>query len=93
MSCTVTRTRFPARRTLPWSTDVHAECAADRREVFVLSLVGERRRARGDAERLHLRERHDDVVGDAVAEILVVRIAAHVRERQHRDRRRRRRGR
>ena len=36
----------------------------------------------------HLRQRVDDLFGHAVAEIFVLGVGAHVRERQHRDRRR-----
>ena len=45
------------------------ELPPDVADVALLALEGERRRARRDAERLDLRQRVDDVFGDAVAEL------------------------
>ena len=55
-------------------------------DVDVLALERERRVARGDRERGDLAEVGDDVFADAVAEILLLRLAAHVGEGQHADR-------
>ena len=65
---------------------VHAEVPRDRRDIFILSLVGERGGASRHAQIRHMRDRVQDLFGDAVAEVFVRRIAAHVNERQHRDR-------
>ena len=50
-----------------------------------LALEGERRASGRHAEPLDLPERVDDVLGDPVAEELVLRVGAHVRERQDGD--------
>ena len=63
----------------------HAERVRDPADVLVLAFERKRRRARNHLEAGHLRERVDDLVREAVAEILVVRIPAHVGERQHGD--------
>ena len=52
-----------------------------------LALVRERRIAGRDGQRRNAAEVGDDVLGDAVAEILLLRVAAHVHERQDDDRR------
>src|ERR1700720_3046651 len=50
------------------------------------ALVGEYRIARDDGKARDLREIGDDVLGDAIGEILLLRIAAHVVEGQDGDR-------
>ena len=65
---------------------LHAEPRRHLVDVDVLSLVGEGGVARDDEQRRDLREIGDDVLGDAVAEIVLLRVAAHVDEGQHRDR-------
>ena len=86
MSCAVMRTRFPARRMLPSSTDLDAEIAPDRADVDVLALVGEARVARDHQQAADLRQIGDDVLADAVGEIFLLGVARHVGERQHGDR-------
>src|SRR5438034_259606 len=61
---------------------VDLELARDLRNVDVLALEHERRVARGDPQRGHLGEIRDDVLGDAVREVFLFRIAAHVGERE-----------
>ena len=51
-----------------------------------LALEGEGGVAGDDGERGRLRQVGDDVLGDAVAEVFLLRIAAHVGEGQHGDR-------
>jgi hypothetical protein len=67
--------------------------ARDRREVAGLASRPERRGAGGDANPLDPDERVHDLLGHALAEVLLVLRRTHVRERKHRDRdlRRRRR--
>src|SRR5204862_1920100 len=62
---------------------VDLELARDLRNVDVLALEHERRVARGDPQRGHLGEIRDDVLGDAVREVFLFRIAAHVGEREN----------
>ena len=50
------------------------------------ALVTERRGTRGDAEPVHPYQHVQQFLGDAVREILVVLVVAHVDERQHGDR-------
>ena len=63
----------------------HAELVGDLLQVNGLALVDERGVARDHEEPAQLRQRGDDVLADAVGEILLLRIAAHVGEGQHRD--------
>jgi hypothetical protein len=65
----------------------HAEALADLADIDVLALEREGRVAGDDEELRELRQRGDDVLGNAVGEILLFGIAAHVGERQHGDRR------
>ncbi len=61
------------------------ELLADVARVDRFSLEREGRRAWRDAKPGNLGERADQIVRDAVGEILLRRVAADVRERQHRD--------
>ena len=58
-------------------------------DAQVLSAQREYGRARGDAEPLDVGQRVDQLLGDAVGEVVALLVAAHVHERQHGDRRRR----
>ena len=80
------RSRSPDLRTLPSSTVADVELAPDVAQVDVLALERERRRARRDLERLEARQRVQELLGDAVGEVFLLRIVAHVDEGQHRDR-------
>ena len=62
-----------------------AEFLGDLLHVDGLALVDERRVARDHEEPAQLGQRGDDVLADAVGEILLLRIAAHVGEGKHRD--------
>ena len=64
----------------------HAEFASDLLDIDGFALVGEARIAGDHEQRLEARQRGDDVLDHAVGEILLLGIAAHVLERQHRDR-------
>jgi hypothetical protein len=52
----------------------------------VLALEGERGGPRHDTQSLDFAQRVDDLLGHAVREVLVVRVGAHVGEREHRHR-------
>ena len=71
----------------PFQHVAHAELAAHLADVGRLALVGEGRIAGDDEEAGHLGEIGDDVLGDAVGEVALLRIAGHVVEGKHRDRR------
>ena len=64
---------------------VHPEPLRHRAQILLGALEREAGSACRDAQALELGQRIDDLLGDAVAEELVLRIAAHVREGQHRD--------
>ncbi len=64
----------------------HSQDFGDLADIRVLSLEGERRRARDDFQPRHLDQRVDDLLAQPVAEVLVVGIAAHVGEGKHGDR-------
>ena len=87
MSWAVTRTRSAGLADAPLEDVADAELAADGAHIHRLSLVGEHRVAGDHEEALELGQRGGDVLGDAVAEKLLLRIGAHVVERQHGDRR------
>jgi hypothetical protein len=67
--------------------EAHAEVAPDVLYLDRLALVGEGGVARDHEQARDLGEIGDQVFGHAVAEIFLLSIAAHVRERQHGDRR------
>jgi len=62
-----------------------AEQRANGANVLRLSLEREHGRARSHAQPFHAGEGGDQLVRDAVAEILVLRLGARVDEREHRD--------
>jgi hypothetical protein len=64
----------------------HAELTGDLPDVDGLALEG-KARVPGDHEQpAQTRERRGDLLGDAVRQVIVAQIAAHIVERQHRDR-------
>ena len=63
----------------------NAERLADFLHMDVLALEGERGIAGDDEELRQFRQGRDDVLGDAVGEIVLLRIAAHILEGQDRD--------
>src|SRR5207244_3814797 len=65
----------------------HAHFTADLLHIDRLSLVREARIARDHEEPADARQGRDDLLDHAVHEIFLFRVAAHVLERQHRDRR------
>ncbi len=70
---------------------IDAELAPDLPDVEVAAAIAERRGARGDAQPGQPGERVDQVLGQAVAEVLVLDAgAAEIREGQHRHRARHR---
>ena len=62
----------------------HAKLLADLAQVDVLVLEREGRGAGRDLDAWHLGQGIDDVLGYAVTEVLVLRIGAHVGQRQDR---------
>ena len=63
------------------------ELRRDLLRALVGFLIAHHRGARDHLEASDLRELGDDVLGDTVAEVLIVCAGAHVRQRQHGDRR------
>src|SRR5262249_1530706 len=64
----------------------HAQLLADLLQVDRLVAIGQRRRARDDEQAAYAREREDDVVDHAFAEISLLGIVADGAKRQDRDR-------
>ena len=64
----------------------HTKGRGDLANVLMLALERERRGARDHLQARDLRQEVDDFLGQAVAEVLVLLVAAHVLERQDRDR-------
>ena len=85
MSCPVMRTWFAGLAHAAFEHVAHAELAADLLHVNRPALVGEARIARDDEQPAHARQGGDDVVHHAVGEIVLLRIAAQVVERQDGD--------
>src|SRR6266436_6313669 len=78
-----------ARTPLPHRAFKHiadAQFAADLLHVDRLALVGKARVAGDHEQPADARERGDDLLDHAVGEIFLLRVAAHIGERQHRDR-------
>ena len=65
---------------------LHAQPRGHAVKVLGAALVGEGSVARHHEQRGDLREIGDDVLGDAVAEIILLGVARHVDEGQHRNR-------
>src|SRR6516164_5826498 len=63
----------------------HAKLRSHVADIDGLALVGKRGVARNDEEPSLSGEARDDVFGETVGEIFLVRIAAHVLEREHRN--------
>ncbi len=87
MSWPVMRTRCAGLAHAALEHVAHAELAADLLHVDGPALVGEARVAGDHEQPADARQRGDDVLDDAVGEVLLLRVAAHVLERQHGDRR------
>ena len=85
ISCAVMRTRAPALRTLPASTYDRLGLSPDFTDAALGAFERKRHVARHDREGGHLAEIGDDVLGDAVPEVFLLGVAAHVRKRQHAD--------
>jgi len=64
----------------------HAELARHLRNPHILVLEGERRIARDHGQRRDLAEIGDDVFADAIAEIFLLDVSAHIGEGQNADR-------
>ncbi len=71
----------------PFQHGGDVQLLADLAHVQVLALEGEGRGAGDDADPRDVGERVDDLLGDAVGEVLVLLAAAQVDEGQHGDRR------
>ncbi len=65
----------------------HPQLAADLFYIDRPALVGEAGVPGDDEQPAHARQRRDDVFHHAIGEILLLRVAAHVLERQNRNRR------
>ena len=74
----------------PFQHVPHVQRVADLAHRHALAVEAERRGARRDVEALDRRECVQQLFGDPIPEVLLVVLRAHVHERQHRDRRRRR---
>src|ERR1700730_8749863 len=66
-------------------TIAHAESSSHLLDVDSPPFVRETGVSSNDEQRLEARQRSDDIFPHAVGEILLLRIAAHVLERQHCD--------
>ena len=78
-------TREPACETEPLDDAVDGELARDLRHERS-ALVAHHRRARDDLQRADRRQARDQLLGHAVGEVLLRRIARQVLEREHRER-------
>ena len=65
----------------------NAKLASDLLDVDRLALVGEARIAGDDEQRPEPRQSRDDVLDETIDEVFLLRVAAHVLERQHGNRR------
>ena len=79
------RTRFPALRTLPSSSVATLSFWPITRRSSVLPLNWNDDVRAGDPQLGDPRQRVEQLLGQAVGEVFVVLVAAHVHERKHRD--------
>jgi len=86
MSCTLTRMRLPPRWTLPSEDVADVQLAPDRLHVDRLAFVGERRIARDHDGPSDPRDVGRQALRDPVDEMLLLRVASDIGERQHHDR-------
>ena len=86
MSWAVILSRLPARRSVPSRMDGHVELCPHRAQVLVATFEGKRGAAARHPKAGNLRQRVQDLLGDAIGEELVVRIVTEAREGEHRDR-------
>ena len=86
MSCAVTLTLRARFAHASFEDVADAEAFPDLADVDVLALEGERGIAGDNEELPKLGERGDDVFRNAVGEIFLLRVAAHVGEGQDGDR-------
>jgi len=84
MSCAVTLRRLAD---AAFHHVTHAQFAADLLDVRRAPFVSEARIARDHEQPAHVTQCGDDVLDDAVREVLLLRVIAHVLEGQHGDRR------
>ena len=69
----------------PFENRPDAERLGNPADVLFLAPEGKGGRARGDLEAGDVGQQVDDLLGQSVAEVLVIRVAAHVGEREHGD--------
>ena len=79
------RTRLADLRTAPFEHIVHAQFTADLLHVHGAALVCEAGISGDHEQPARARQRCNDLFDDAVAEIILLRVATQVVERQHRD--------
>src|SRR2546426_7843567 len=82
MSWAVIRTALPSRHTA-LEDAANSELLSDGPDTHVPSLEREGGGARNDVKPFHVGERVDHFLGDAVGEVFVILLPAHVHERQH----------
>jgi hypothetical protein len=71
----------------PFEQVLDVQPPADFRKLDILSAKQERRRPACHLQSRHLRQRVDHFFSESVTEVFVLLVRAHVRERQHRNRR------
>src|SRR6516162_5394503 len=64
----------------------HLELFSDNAQVDIFTLEGESGASRDNAQSLNLCQRVDDLLSDSVGKVFVLRVRAHVGERQYHDR-------
>src|SRR5215469_8202106 len=63
----------------------HLELFSDKAQVDIFTFEGESRAARDNVQSLNLSQRVDDFLSDSVGKVFVLRVRAHVGERQYHD--------
>src|SRR5215471_5408069 len=61
----------------------HLELFSDSAQVDIFTFDGESRAARDNVQSLNLGQRVDDLLSDSVGKVFILRIRAHVGERQY----------
>src|SRR6516225_1644276 len=63
----------------------HLELFSDNSQIDIFIFDGECRASRDYTQSLNLSQRVDDLLSDSVGKVFVLRVRAHVGERQYRD--------
>src|SRR6516165_2814228 len=68
-----------------FENSAHLQLFSDNAQVDIFTFEGKSRASRDNVQPLNLSQRVDDLLSDSVGKVFVLRVRAHVGERQHHD--------